>query len=282
MPPSGSRHKGASHLSYVHSSMVTVCVGTEKTKFRVHKELICNKSTFFDKALNGPFVEAKSLTVRLEHISVPLFSIFVSWAYGGRLVYVLPSEGNTTAVEDFFPLLCQTPASLEVDQDDASTWPLDIVAKLYILGDYLDSQQFKNNVISAIDGPFTWNRGLDDADVPTNALIKFVYENTPSKSPLRDLMVDLMVYGQTWGQPTETWEDLPPEFMAKVMGFLGRRLPWKQCSGCYSRAIARNNLSDANADGMHLTDDRAPFADSECFYHEHETKEERDECRQEG
>ncbi|KAG9828613.1 hypothetical protein KCU98_g13719, partial [Aureobasidium melanogenum] len=267
MPPSSrSRHKGASQLSYVHSPMVTVCVGIEKKKFCVHKELICTKSTFFST----------------EHLTdLPMFSIFVSWSYGGRLVYVLPSEGNTTAAEDFFPLLCQTPASLEVDQDDASTWPLDIIAKLHILGDYLDSEQFKNNAISAIDGPFTRNRGLNDADVPTNALIKFVYDNTPSESPLRVLMVDLMVYGQTWGQPTETWEDLPPEFMAKVMGFLGRRLPWMQCSGCYSRAIARNGLSDANADGMHLTDDRAPFADSECFYHEHETKEEREQCRQE-
>lgn len=98
-------------------------------------------------------MEAESRTVRLEHISVPLFSIFASWLYGGRLVYVLSSESNTTAAEDFFPLLCQTPASVEIDQYDASTWPLDIIAKLYILGDYLDSRKFKNDVISTIEGP---------------------------------------------------------------------------------------------------------------------------------
>ncbi|KAG9946324.1 hypothetical protein KCU85_g6653, partial [Aureobasidium melanogenum] len=340
--------------SYIRSPTVTVCVGIKKEEFCVHKELICTKSTFFDKALNGSFVEASTRLVHLEHISAPLFSIFVSWLYSGRLVYVNPPGSDTTIAEDFFPLLCkanteeheqkeleqlcvepatpatipstkkhnavnkngkhkqsqndhvnterehagvgnlqhvassdnnpasQDPVLLDIDEEDASTWPLDVMAKLYILGDYLGVQQFKNHAISAIDGHSTWNRGLNDADVPTRPLIRFVYENTPPKSPLRDLIVDLVVYGQIWWESTETWEDLPAEFLAKVMISLGRRLPPKQCCGCYSRAMARNGLSEIDADRVCLTaDDMPPFGDNACFYHEHETEQEREKCRQE-
>ncbi|KAH0258793.1 hypothetical protein KCU91_g15613, partial [Aureobasidium melanogenum] len=345
----------SSSSCYIRSTTVTVCVGIEKEEFCVYKNLICTKFTYFDKALNGSFVEAKSRTVRLEHISVPLFSIFVSWLYSGRLVYVVPPGSDTTIAEDFFPLLCkanteeneqkeleqfcaepataavilsaqtsnvtngkgkrkqaqsghvnteredagfgnakhttssnnnnpasQDPILLDIDEEDASTWPLDIIAKLYILGDYFGVQQFKNNVISAIDGPSTWNRGLNDADVPTRPLIRFIYDNTPPKSPLRDLIVDLVVYGQIWWESNETWEDLPAEFLAKVMVSLGRRLPPKQCGGCYSRAMTRNGLSEADADRVYLTaNDMPQFGDNACFYHEHETEQEREKCRQE-
>ncbi|KEQ65451.1 uncharacterized protein M437DRAFT_42061 [Aureobasidium melanogenum CBS 110374] len=283
--------------SYIRSPTVTVCVGIKKEEFCVHKELICTKSTFFDKALNGSFLEASTRLVRLEHISAPLFSIFVSWLYSGRLVYVNPPGSDTTIAEDFFPLLfgnlqhmassdnnptSQDPVLLDIDEEDASTWPLDVMAKLYILGDYLGVQQFNNHVISSIDGPSTWNRGLNDADVPTRPLIRFVYNNTPPKSPLRDLIVDLVVYGQIWWESNETWEDLPAEFLAKVMVSLGRRLPPKQCRGCYSRASTRNGLSEVDADRVYLTaDDMPQFGDNTCFYHEHETEQEREKCRQE-
>lgn len=340
--------------SYVHSPIITVYIGPEKKQFCVHKELICTKSTFFDKALNGSFVEAKSRTVRLEHISALLFSIFVSWLYSGQLVYVIPPGSITTAADDFFPLVCkadteeqgqkeleqlctqtatpaatssakqstlpprnrdlykqsqnghvhieqatdpvgrpehttssnnnpasQDPVLLDIDEEDASTWPLDIVAKLYILGDYLGAQQFKNNVISDIDGHYTWGRGQNDADVPTRPLIRFIYENTTTKSPLRDLMVDLVVYGQIWSEPTEIWEDLPAEFLAKVMVSLGKRLPQKQCTHCFSRARTRNNVAEYDCHGAYANTDRPPFGHSACYYHEHETEDERDKCRQE-
>ncbi|CAD0093408.1 unnamed protein product [Aureobasidium vineae] len=82
-------------------------------------------------------------------------------------------------------------------------------------------------------------------------------------------------------ESTATWEDLPAEFLAKVMVSLGRRLPSKLCRTCYSEAITGNNLTEANADGVCLKKDKPPFEGSGCFYHEQKTKENRDRCRKE-
>lgn len=85
-------------------------------------------------------------------------------------------------------------------------------------------------------------------------------------------MVDRMNQGRIGPRSSKT----------RTICFLGRRyLPSRQCGGCYSRVVARHGLSDANANGMHLTDDRPRFADSGCFHHEHGTKDEREESCQE-
>ncbi|CAD0091122.1 unnamed protein product [Aureobasidium mustum] len=297
MPPSSTSRK-RTHYSYLQSPMITVCVGPEKKEFGVHKALICKRSTFFDKALNGRSAEANTRIVRLEQVPVPLFSIFVSWLYYGELPMMLlltatetsgmtlinscvrDGDKNTehegqqeqdqisvdtaTVTAGGYPAVGREDApgnepkqqglkhknikqksskhkipkrihSLyekskhPLSADNTKTWPVDIIAKLYMLGDFLDAKRFKIDVLDAVlyggdslddDEPPYWNL----PSIPSRPLIRLVYKNTPSQSPLRDLITNQMVYGYVWIERSHLYEDLPSEFLAAVMVGLGHQL----------------------------------------------------------
>lgn len=93
--------------SYLHSRMAIVRVGQQKKEYGVHQALICDKSNFFKKALTGSFAEARTGIVPLEDVSAPLFTIFVSWLYVGRLIYVAPPDSGKTIQDDFSSLICK-------------------------------------------------------------------------------------------------------------------------------------------------------------------------------
>ncbi|KAG9671741.1 hypothetical protein KCU95_g17105, partial [Aureobasidium melanogenum] len=295
MPSSKDSRKRRDDYSYLQSPMITVYVGPEQKEFGVHKALICSKSTFFDKACNGQFAQASIRIVRLEHISVTLFSILVSWLYYGRLAYAVPPNSDRNIEHDFNQFMCydakmenkgpqeqeqisadttantaisstigkSVPGRLVNDEpqgedfkhktidpesyhripqqldalyyagdglfllaDDPSTWPIDIIAHLYILGDYLDAQHFKNCILDAAKP----GKSFDDNSrwmlpfVPSRSLVRLVYKNTPPGSPLRDVIIHRVVHGCVWMDPSDVYEDLPPEFLAKVMVSLGENL----------------------------------------------------------
>lgn len=177
-------------------------------------------------------------------------------------------------------------AVADFEAKDAKTWPIDVIVKLYTLGHYLEAQLFKNEVMNVIVDHAT---GCVIPGVlqhhPTRPLVKFVYENTPPRSLLRNIIVDLVVYQQAWDEPIEAWKGMPEEFLIKVMVSLGRRLPPKLCHECYRKAMIGNNLTDGNVEGLCLVErlclnkDKALFDSSACYYHEHGTEEEREECK---
>ncbi|THV97228.1 hypothetical protein D6D27_02229 [Aureobasidium pullulans] len=177
-------------------------------------------------------------------------------------------------------------AVADFEAKDAKTWPIDVIVKLYTLGHYLEAQLFKNEVMNVIVDHAT---GCVIPGVlqhhPTRPLVKFVYENTPPRSLLRNIIVDLVVYQQAWDEPIEAWKGMPEEFLIKVMVSLGRRLPPKLCHECYRKVMIGNNLTDGNVQGLCLVErlclnkDKALFDSSACYYHEHGTEEEREECK---
>ncbi|TIA26674.1 hypothetical protein D6C81_00598 [Aureobasidium pullulans] len=177
-------------------------------------------------------------------------------------------------------------AVADFEAKDAETWPIDVIVKLYTLGNYLEAQLFKNEVMNVIVDHAT---GCVIPGVlqhhPTRPLVKFVYENTPPRSLLRNIIVDLVVYQQAWDEPIEAWKGMPEEFLIKVMVSLGRRLPPKLCHECYRKAMIGNNLTNGNVEGLCLVErlclnkDKALFDSSACYYHEHGTDEEREECK---
>ncbi|THW80201.1 hypothetical protein D6D19_00652 [Aureobasidium pullulans] len=177
-------------------------------------------------------------------------------------------------------------AVADFEAKDAKTWPIDVIVKLYTLGHYLEAQLFKNEVMNVIVDHATGCviPGLLQHH-PTRPLVKFVYENTPPRSLLRNIIIDLVVYQQAWDEPIEAWKGMPEEFLIKVMVSLGRRLPPKFCHECYRKAMIGNNLTDGNVEGLCLVErlclnkDKALFDSSACYYHEHGTEEEREECK---
>ena len=285
--------------------MAIVRVGQQKKEYGVHQALIFDKSNFFKKALTGSFAEARTGIVPLEDVSAPLFTVFVSWLYVGRLIYVAPPDSGKTIQDDFSSLVCKEndeqqehrstedegiftlqpenahddafgretpqhgndrgegqgvhevpkeidPAVANCTEEDPKTWPLDVLAKLYILGDFLDAQLFQNQVMDVIVDFAAISRNRGVWRVPKRLLIRHIYENSPTGSFLRNIIVDFVVYHQPWDEPSQIWEEMPAEFLAKVMVSMGRRVPAKLCKECHSDAIAGNRLTHANADGMCL------------------------------
>lgn len=321
--------------------MITACVGPEKKEFGIHKALICKRSTFFDKALNGRSAEADTRIVRLEQVPVPLFSIFVSWLYYGEITYDASPDSDRDIWDDFDQLLCQDGDKItehkgqqEQDQisvdtatvtavpltakkdvpgrlvnhtqaqggypavgredapgnepkqqglkhknikqksskhkipkrihslyekskhplsaDNTKTWPVDIIAKMYMLGDFLDAKRFKIDVLDAVlyggdsldddddDEPPYWNL----PSIPSRPLIRLVYKNTPSQSPLRDLIINQMVYGYVWTEHYHLYEDLPSEFLAAVMVGLGDQLSNVLDPSGHRRGLSDEELFD--------------------------------------
>ena len=64
---------------------VVIEVGPQKKCFILDQSLICKKSTYFSKALNGSFKEAKTRLVKLPDVAPVLFRILQNWVCCGKL-----------------------------------------------------------------------------------------------------------------------------------------------------------------------------------------------------
>ena len=64
-----------------------IIVGSaENTKtFYVHKQLLCNSSTYFNVALNNGFAETRDQIVRLDDEDPDIILTFILWLYEGKL-----------------------------------------------------------------------------------------------------------------------------------------------------------------------------------------------------
>jgi len=82
-----STEKMATLASVLGTETISVFVGTERTQYVVHKQLLCNKVPYFSKLLNGSFSESKAgkivLTDDMEDL--PTFALFLHWLYSGSV-----------------------------------------------------------------------------------------------------------------------------------------------------------------------------------------------------
>jgi len=163
-------------------------VGAEKRSFSIHKNLLCNAAPYFKAALDGGFAESKSQVLELPEDDEEVFERFVLWLYTNKLL-----EENQT-------------------MEDVS-W--EILLGLYIFGEARGISGLQNEVIDT----FIDKQEVADL-IPTNRAPR-IYENTPTDSPLRRLLVDWTAY-QAILSPSE-WDfeeedDLcPKQFLYDVI-----------------------------------------------------------------
>lgn len=189
--------------------------GSGNQLFVVHKSLLTCSSKYFLAALNGKWEESKGL-VKLPGVSFGDFGIYVNYLYFRKLF----TGSNSSA----------TPRR---DRE----WSL--LRNLYILGDHLQAEGFKNAVIDAMiekHGEYS----IYPAHLATRT-----YENTLPSSPLRRLLVDFHVWvGKGFSKSARDLPDItssPREFLMDVVLALtdaGPKLedpkvvkPWK-ADGC--------------------------------------------------
>ncbi|KAF2427729.1 hypothetical protein EJ08DRAFT_699467 [Tothia fuscella] len=149
-------------------NVLEVHVGPEPaTRFVVHEELVKSTSSFFQKALTNGWKEAQERCVKLPLQEPQHFHVYVHWLYSRM---VATPEDNTLA--DLYR------------------------AKMFILGDILQDDQFKDAVLDALA---FYNDGL------------------------RALVVDIALQcdrsGEKWAQWVEghsKLDDLPAEFIHAI------------------------------------------------------------------
>ena len=185
----------------------------------MHKELLCNTSSYFRAALNGSFKEAKEQKIELEEEDVTTFKHFQYWLYSRTLLMTQQSENDIE-------------------------W--DILVDLFILGEAHGIPHLQN---AAIDGLVS--KQISTGWTPLH-LISRIYENTPEKSPIRRLFVDWTHWKAHLNPETEseawfdnqTYEYFNKQFLYDLsMAYCGRINALKGGRKDFTTAPAENHVS---------------------------------------
>lgn len=179
-------------------SVITITVGESEARFQAHKDLLCQRSPFFNGALTRDFKEASENAVTLPEDDPDTFERFLQWVYSGT--YVLSGIGTDDEVDERYIQLVQ----------------------LYTLADKLEVPALKKSVVDEL---FVMKSNPDKP--PQIEVISYVYENTRERSPLRKLMVAWLVWHVEY-----SWYTTPvaasflaqcPDFAADLVVALARR-----------------------------------------------------------
>lgn len=143
-------------------SIVSVTVGSAKTPFRVHRDLLCDESPFFKAAFAKEFKEASEGILDLPEDDVDTFDRFIQWMYSGEYGLSGGFETHAEADERYNQL-----------------------ARLYILADKLQVPRLKNDVVNKF-----FEVKVKARCVPRCSTVSYIFKNSLNSSLLRKLMVD--------------------------------------------------------------------------------------------
>lgn len=133
---------------------------TETQEFTVHRHLVCANSKFFEAACSKLWAEGKEKIVRLPEVKVDAFQAYLVWVYTGKVVF----------------------------NGEAPRHKLRAIIDLYLLGDVLDDLLLRNTAMRSlvihIPG---WSV------IPSVGLVNHIWASTPAGSPLRRVIIDIIV-----------------------------------------------------------------------------------------
>jgi hypothetical protein len=252
--------------------MTTILVGAEQKKFVVHQALLCDKSQYFAKALTGSFEEGKTGIVKLKDVSSVLFKIVVSWLYCGKIV---DADDGSNIAQDFAGFKHKKKTyRVEVNANDTSTWPKQLLIELYILADRLDIKELRNNTIDGLTNAVEQSeRNMKPSSY------RFIDSNTTAESPLRKFAVHILAYNAQHGVADQTfWLSVPQEMAVTALLIWGQRVPLTLCNSCYQDGLSQNEVK-SDDDHPCKYEDKTPLEVDMCVYHEHADDEERKACQ---
>ncbi|KAH8644105.1 N-acetylglucosaminyl-phosphatidylinositol biosynthetic protein [Alternaria alternata] len=157
-------------MKFDPSSFLLVRVGCDSSQqeFLLHEGILCARSEFFRRALNGNWIEKKERLVKLPEDDPQTFAFYVSFIY-------------TNVVSDATALQTMTPDGFQAH--------ILAVVKLYVLAEKLQDRQAKNEALRTVLSD-TAERSFADS-LPNAEIVQFMYNNTLQGSLGRRLMVDL-------------------------------------------------------------------------------------------
>lgn len=208
--------------------LITVRVGdpsepSKQKDFAVHESHIRLQCPFFEAALGRDWKEAEERVVLLPEYEPDSFRIYLGWLYQKRIT-ISPTVKTKPSVKCRHRL-----------------------CRAYLLGDFLQDLEFKDAIIDAL---------IDlalDLNIYFGTGIGFLYENTSAGSPLRRLVIDLIVYAMNpdWKKITDLLlvDDFPAEAFAELIVKIEETRNMGKCRS------------------------QAPFSTNMCLYHSHGTGE---------
>lgn len=166
-------------------TIVHIQVGDNLQDFGVHKDLLCGHSPYFKAAFTSGFEETTTGIMKFPDLEVDVFDIFYNWLYRQQLF-----DENT----------------------DESEWPdTDDLLKLYVFADMARITILKNQIIDAVQSISTHTKGL-----PTS-MFPHVWDNTTPTDPMRNLIVDWLVWDIHESEFEENPDDYPAGLRLEVM-----------------------------------------------------------------
>ena len=166
---------------------------TETQEFTVHRHLACANSKFFEAACSKLWIEGKEKIVRLPEVKVDAFQAYLVWVYAGKVVF----------------------------NGEAPRHRLRAIIDLYLLGDVLDDLLLRNTAMrSLVIHLPSWNV------IPSVDLVNHIWASTPAGSPLRRVIIDIIVkrVGRASLEHCVT-ADHPAEFLHDIAVVLLKQVP---------------------------------------------------------
>lgn len=144
-------------------------------------------SVFFRTAISGNFKEAKERAIELPKAEVDTFTSFLQWMYTGEVVVMEPEEAA---------------------KDQRNENQNERLAKLYVLGDYLQCIGLRNATIDAII-----QLQRTTGTIPGQAAISIAFTSTPENCTLQKLLTTYGLNTQDVGWLEKSKTDLPTAFL---------------------------------------------------------------------
>jgi hypothetical protein len=201
--------------------MVDIYVGTENTHWILHEKLLCHRSKFFRKIFYNE-EGSKNHAYGLPDEDDEPFRMFVGWLYSGAV----PAPNEEKDLGDLFDL--------------------------YLMGEKWEIRKLVLDVLEAVR---KWYHDTDSW--PAMRRVQYIYANTDTESPMRQLLVscvakmlvigdgmpqhwenalrkngqlavDLILCVQKWHMDTESIPDAREESVVPIMENMEQRAEIKQ------------------------------------------------------
>lgn len=270
--------------------------------FEVRRNLISAASEYlravFDfRANNGQKMESE-----LFDVQPWVLSTFLAWLNDGKIQLTSDAPKYWTdeteqgleervRAKKYAALLEEEQRILPVHYDilaeDGSqpiSWEWTKLFELYLFADAYSSRPFRQAVLEIIQLKYS----LEDPTWfprPQSEELGYVFRNTPQSSMLRRLIsdviaskiVDLDLFSpeeSDYKKKVKDLEQMPPELMLQASLSLGKTVAAQRCCADSSR----RGFCVADRAAEHQQEQRPALDRDWCFYHEHETDEEKATC----
>lgn len=176
-------------FSFRKDDLVTILVGPGEEEFAVHEHVVTRSSEFFKAAMKKEWTEGQARIIKLpEETHVQNFIHYLNFTYREQL------HTEHIKAGDAYGPGC----------------PMSDLVRLYVLDERMLDTAAQNAVISEMIRLTTirWNDG--QRRFPHSALVTLIYNESPTGSSMRRLMVDMRVAeehqrGAAVRTPSSSW-----------------------------------------------------------------------------